>query len=73
MNAALDAVSTHLGNTRTVCRKYYVHPSIITLFEEKKLSKFFEKGGGSKDFRGMEPEEKVLMRVLESQKSAVSV
>lgn len=33
VNAALDAVSTHLGNTRAVCRKYYVHPAIIELFE----------------------------------------
>ncbi|HEV7621980.1 MAG TPA: DNA topoisomerase IB, partial [Flavisolibacter sp.] len=27
--AALDEVSKKLGNTRTVCKKYYVHPGII--------------------------------------------
>ncbi len=27
--AAIDAVSARLGNTRAVCRKYYVHPMVI--------------------------------------------
>src|SRR5712692_11166065 len=26
---ALDAVSERLGNTRAVCRKYYVHPALV--------------------------------------------
>lgn len=26
---AIDAVSARLGNTRTVCRKYYVHPALV--------------------------------------------
>jgi DNA topoisomerase I len=29
---ALEAVSERLGNTRTVCRKYYVHPEILTAY-----------------------------------------
>src|SRR5207248_76346 len=33
INAVLDSVSRYLGNTRAVCRKYYVHPTILTLFE----------------------------------------
>ncbi|MEI9807018.1 MAG: DNA topoisomerase IB [Bacteroidota bacterium] len=32
----LDWVSQQLGNTRNVCKKYYVHPSLISLYEEKK-------------------------------------
>jgi DNA topoisomerase-1 len=27
--AAIDAVATRLGNTRAVCRKYYVHPALL--------------------------------------------
>ena len=27
--AALDVVCARLGNTRTVCRKYYVHPALL--------------------------------------------
>jgi DNA topoisomerase-1 len=66
--AALDMVAKHLGNTRTVCKKYYVHPLIVELYESKKLEKYIselneiEKGDTSK---GLTPEEKVLMKILE--------
>lgn len=33
----LDSVAKHLGNTRSVCKKYYVHPAIIQLYETEKL------------------------------------
>jgi DNA topoisomerase-1 len=29
---ALDAVAERLGNTRTVCRKYYVHPALLQAY-----------------------------------------
>jgi len=29
---AIDAVSERLGNTRTVCRKYYVHPALLDAY-----------------------------------------
>jgi DNA topoisomerase-1 len=31
----LDWVSQRLGNTRNVCKKYYIHPLLISLCEEK--------------------------------------
>lgn len=42
INQALDYVSMHLGNTRTVCKKYYVHPGLIRLYEENKLNKYLQ-------------------------------
>ncbi len=30
---ALDEVAVRLGNTRTVCRKYYVHPALFQAYE----------------------------------------
>jgi len=33
INEALDNVSARLGNTRAVCRKYYVHPAILEAYE----------------------------------------
>jgi DNA topoisomerase-1 len=33
VNAAIDLVATRLGNTRTVCRKYYVHPRVVEAYE----------------------------------------
>lgn len=34
---AIDKVSFQLGNTRTVCKKYYIHPDILTMYENKTL------------------------------------
>lgn len=33
VNRALDEVAQRLGNTRAVCRKYYVHPGIIDAYQ----------------------------------------
>ncbi len=38
---AYDAAAKGLGNTRTVCKKYYVHPSIPTKYENGELEKHF--------------------------------
>ena len=32
MIRAIDAVAERLGNTRTVCRKYYVHPGVVRAY-----------------------------------------
>jgi DNA topoisomerase I len=65
--AALDEVSKKLGNTRTVCKKYYVHPGIIKLYEEKNLNKYLQeldKIEQPDDLAGLTSEEKVLMKIL---------
>ena len=65
--AALDEVSEKLGNTRTVCKKYYVHPGIIKLYEEKALDKYIkELDAIEKDdnLSGLTSEERVLMKIL---------
>jgi DNA topoisomerase-1 len=36
----LDNVAKELGNTRSVCKKYYVHPTLLTCYEEGKLEKY---------------------------------
>lgn len=36
-------VSTHLGNTKRVCRKYYIHPVIIKSYERDILVPHFER------------------------------
>lgn len=35
--AAIDEVALQLGNTRAVCRKYYIHPLVTDYFESGKL------------------------------------
>lgn len=64
---ALDEVSLKLGNTRTVCKKYYVHPGIIKLYEDKALLKYLselDKIEHPDDLAGLTSEEKVLMKIL---------
>lgn len=66
---ALDEVSVHLGNTRTVCKKYYVHPGIIRLYEENNLQQYLqeldavEEPDEKTDLTG---EEKVMMKILKT-------
>ena len=66
--AALDEVSKKLGNSRTVCKKYYVHPGIIQLYEEKNLNKYLselDKIEEPDELTGLTGEEKVLMKILQ--------
>jgi DNA topoisomerase-1 len=65
--SALDEVSSKLGNTRTVCKKYYVHPEIIRLYEEDNLQKYLNELDAierNDDHSDLTQEEKVLMKIL---------
>jgi DNA topoisomerase-1 len=64
---ALDEVSAKLGNTRMVCRKYYVHPGLIRLYEENNLQKYLkhlDKLESAYGKSGLTREETVLMKIL---------
>jgi DNA topoisomerase-1 len=66
---ALDIVAKHLGNTRNVCKKYYVHPLVISLYESQSLKDYLtdlEKAEDSNNKAGLTPEEEVLMKILEA-------
>ncbi|HZH00677.1 MAG TPA: DNA topoisomerase IB, partial [Flavisolibacter sp.] len=55
------------GNTRTVCKKYYVHPGIIKLYEEQSLEKYLaelDRIEETDDLTGFTSEERVLMKIL---------
>jgi DNA topoisomerase-1 len=68
--SVLNRVAEHLGNTRTVCKKYYVHPIIISLYENNKLQSYlaqlntFKKQ--TKD-NELSCEENLLMFILENE------
>jgi DNA topoisomerase-1 len=67
--SALDIVSNLLGNTRTVCKKYYVHPMVISLYETKTLEKYLaqlDKLEEDDDKSGLTKEERLLMNILKS-------
>jgi DNA topoisomerase-1 len=67
--AALDDVSKKLGNSRAICKKYYVHPGIIKLYEDKSLEKYtkeLDKIEETDDLTGLTSEERVLMKILKA-------
>ncbi|HZW64544.1 MAG TPA: DNA topoisomerase IB [Hanamia sp.] len=69
MVEALDVVSQHLGNTRSVCKNYYVHPLILSLYESGKIEKYFNSIDDiekSKTNTALSPEEKMVMKILET-------
>lgn len=59
----LDEVASKLGNTRTVCKKYYVHPTVISTFEKGTIWKY--KPNGSKS--NLSPEENSLVELLQNE------
>jgi DNA topoisomerase-1 len=67
--AAFDKVAKELGNTRTVCKKYYVHPLVVSLYETKTLDKYLkeldqiEENDNKTDLTKVE---KILMNILKS-------
>ena len=57
--SVLDQVSARLGNSRAVCKKYYVHPGLVELYEQDKLGPLIKnKKPGKSNL------ESLLLRVL---------
>lgn len=40
---AFDVTAEALGNTRTVCRNYYVHPLLLSTYEDGTIKEYFER------------------------------
>lgn len=60
---ALDIVAKRLGNTRAVCKKYYVHPAIQEMYVNRQLEKFFQiKEANSNQFSEAEL---ILLKILD--------
>jgi len=62
----LDSVSSKLGNTRTVCKKYYVHPTVIAAYESGRIWNYKLEDKISE----LNPEEEALVQLLENEKIA---
>jgi DNA topoisomerase-1 len=62
-------VAKQLGNTATVCKKYYVHPMVVSMYEQGKLSRYIKRMDAKEtgdDGSGLTSEEKALMSILKS-------
>jgi DNA topoisomerase-1 len=64
----LDKVAQKLGNTRAVCKKYYVHPTVLAAAEKGSI--WLYKDIKTTNHRNLNPEEKILMQLLENEKIA---
>ena len=63
---AYDAAATGLGNTRTVCRQYYVHPAIVENYESGEIQAFFAKVKSTQDenYAELSTSEKVMLKMI---------
>jgi DNA topoisomerase-1 len=70
--SVLDEVAINLGNTCTVCKKYYVHPTVIKSYEEGTIFKYISKLDQDKNINAAElnTAEKALLELLEHEKLA---
>ena len=69
--SAIDKVACLLGNTRTVCKNYYVHPIILQLYETQSLKKYLkqlDKIEKNDNKTNLTHEEKVLLTLLENER-----
>ncbi len=62
--AVLDCVAAHLGNTRAVCRKYYVHPVVLSLYENSRLHTYLTDCESAAE-SALCREEQILLTILE--------
>lgn len=69
VNTILDEVSHKLGNTRTVCRKHYVHPQILEAYECRDLNPYIRQKNRYRqtDPHGLDGIEKLLLKFLKDQ------
>ncbi len=62
----VKSVSERLGNTTAVCRKYYIHPSLIDAYAQGELQAVWEACSGKEATAQLEPEENALLHFLRS-------
>ncbi len=66
--SAIESVARKLGNTRTVCRKCYVHPAVVDLYMEGTLVESLKQRLAVKlkrSLHSLKPEEAAVMALLQ--------
>ncbi|MGA9325574.1 MAG: DNA topoisomerase IB [Salegentibacter sp.] len=64
---AYDAAASGLGNTRSVCRSYYVHPKVVESYENGDIVPYFKKvkADEEKDYASLSATEKVILKLIQ--------
>jgi DNA topoisomerase I len=66
----IDGVAGKLGNTRTVCKKYYIHPKILESYEKCELEPYLSElraGRNKAPGKGLHNDEKVLLKFMKTE------
>ncbi|MGM1057338.1 MAG: DNA topoisomerase IB [Bacteroidota bacterium] len=65
--SAYDAAANGLGNTRSVCKEYYVHPYIVESYSSGEIVSHFEKlkPGKSKNYISLSGSEKIILNMID--------
>jgi len=63
---AIEAVAHLLGNTRTVCRKSYVHPGVIDSYMTGTMAKMLTRRSKQPRIAGLRPDEVAVLQILKS-------
>jgi DNA topoisomerase-1 len=69
LKAAIERVSSRLGNTPTICRKCYIHPEVLNAYVEGKLLLRIEQKVAqelSDKLAELRPEEAAVLAMLEA-------
>lgn len=61
---ACDITASELGNTRTVCKNYYIHPAIVQAYENDEIGRYT--ASGKNNSLKLESSEKILLNIIEN-------
>ena len=61
-----DAAAEELGNTRAVCRQYYVHPELPSIYEDGKFESYRKKVSSYKDKNNLTASERCVQEIIEN-------
>ncbi len=64
---AIDQVAEQLNNTRAVCRKYYVHPSVFQVYAAGTMLEILQNGTKQIGKSDLEPDEAAVVWLLRQQ------
>lgn len=71
VSSAVKAVASKLGNTPAVCRRSYIHPIVLDVFESGRptLLAAMEEIAADEEYHGLEPEEFAVLAMLREELS----
>ncbi|WP_054851555.1 DNA topoisomerase IB [Olleya sp. ITB9] len=63
---AIDVAAQQLGNSRNVCKKYYIHPAVISSYQDGTIVNYFKQEALARKTANFTKMEHVMMQLLKS-------